>query len=190
MKSGCSDRTEKDNQIINVVLHAFRNLAFIKDLPPNAFKSADRVEYSSLQVQFCSHLTQALSNLMVVIYSKSKMITIMKDTHILDVFTTLAANSANPAYNPFNAVLLEIYYLLLRGVKPQQLILDPEKVRTNMTPVLFSRASVRRLIIFSPSNRMSGLKAYSMSKLEVSSMNSARGRHDTAVLGLPSRSDL
>lgn len=60
------------------------------------------------------------------------MITIMKETHILDVFTTLAANSADPAYNPFNAVLLEIYYLLLRGVKPQQLILDPEKVRTNI----------------------------------------------------------
>ena len=56
----------------------------------------------------------------------------MKETHILDVFTTLAANSADPAYNPFNAVLLEIYYLLLRGVKPQQLILDPEKVRTNI----------------------------------------------------------
>lgn len=53
------DRTERDTQIINVILHAFRNLAFIKDLPADAFKSSDRVEYSSLQVSpiFSSSLT-------------------------------------------------------------------------------------------------------------------------------------
>ena len=44
------DRTERDTQIVNVILHAFRNLAFIKDPPADAFKSSDRAEYSSLQV--------------------------------------------------------------------------------------------------------------------------------------------
>lgn len=52
----------------------------------------------------------------------------MKETDILEVFATLAANATDSLYNPFNATLLEIYYLLLRGVKPHQLILDPEKV--------------------------------------------------------------
>lgn len=74
----------------------------------------------------------------------------MKEAHIFDVFTTLAANSADPAYNPFNAVLLEIYYLLLRGVKPQQLILDPDKVLL----VLHSLALVL-LLISSPHQQSS-----------------------------------
>ena len=39
------DRTERDGQIINVILHAFRNLAFIKDTP-----DIEQVEFSSLQV--------------------------------------------------------------------------------------------------------------------------------------------
>lgn len=57
------------------------------------------------------------------------MIVIMKQDNILDVFTSLAANSGDSTYNPYNALLLEIYYLLLRGVKPQELTLDPKKVR-------------------------------------------------------------
>lgn len=50
-----SDRTEKDGQIINVILHAYRNLAFIKDLPANAFKSSDQAEFSSFQVCYAQH---------------------------------------------------------------------------------------------------------------------------------------
>ena len=57
------------------------------------------------------------------------MIVLMKETQILEVFTTLAANATDSLYNPFNATLLEIYYLLLRGVKPAQLTLNPSKVR-------------------------------------------------------------
>lgn len=63
------------------------------------------------------------------------MIVIMKEDNILDVFTSLAANSGDSTYNPYNALLLEIYYLLLRGVKPQQLTLDPKKVRPILTQV-------------------------------------------------------
>jgi replication fork protection complex subunit Tof1/Swi1 len=44
------DRTERDGQVVNVILHLFRNLAFIKDMPPNAHLSSDRAELSSLQV--------------------------------------------------------------------------------------------------------------------------------------------
>lgn len=64
-----------------------------------------------------------------MILHQSKMIVIMKEDNILEVFTSLAANSGDSAYNPYNALLLEIYYLLLRGVKPQQLTFDTKKVR-------------------------------------------------------------
>lgn len=44
------ERGERDKQITNVILHLFRNLAFIKDLPSNTNLSADQAELSSLQV--------------------------------------------------------------------------------------------------------------------------------------------
>ena len=43
-------RTERDGQVVNVVLHLFRNLAFIKDLPSNTHLSSNQAELSSLQV--------------------------------------------------------------------------------------------------------------------------------------------
>lgn len=44
------ERTDRDGQIISIVLHLFRNLAFIRDLPPVSTQSAEQAEYSSLQV--------------------------------------------------------------------------------------------------------------------------------------------
>lgn len=44
-------RNERDGQIINIVLHLFRNLAFIRDLPSNTHLSADQAEHSGLQVR-------------------------------------------------------------------------------------------------------------------------------------------
>ena len=42
-------RTERDVQIVNVVLHVVLNLAFIKDLPANVYLSADQAEFASPQ---------------------------------------------------------------------------------------------------------------------------------------------
>jgi replication fork protection complex subunit Tof1/Swi1 len=42
------DRTERDGQLVNVILHLFRNLAFIKDLPPNTHLSSSQAELSLL----------------------------------------------------------------------------------------------------------------------------------------------
>ncbi|KAF8523716.1 timeless protein-domain-containing protein [Hysterangium stoloniferum] len=98
------ERKERDGQIINVVLHLFRNLAFIRDLPSNSHLSADQAEYSSMQ---------------------SKYIAILDKTHILDALVTLAVNADNdPLFTSWNTVLLEIFYLLFRGVKPSSLIQD------------------------------------------------------------------
>lgn len=49
----CKERKERDSQIISIILHLFRNLAFIRDLPSNSHLSADQAEYSSMQVCVC-----------------------------------------------------------------------------------------------------------------------------------------
>ncbi|GBE89890.1 Topoisomerase 1-associated factor 1 [Sparassis crispa] len=101
------ERKERDVQIVNVVLYLIRNLAFIKDLPANTYLSADQAEYSSLQ----SRLVKALS-----------------DTGFLDLLLTIASNvSSNAMFNNWNALVLEIFYLLFRGVKPTSLTMDQAK---------------------------------------------------------------
>ncbi|KAH8827121.1 hypothetical protein DL96DRAFT_1605604 [Flagelloscypha sp. PMI_526] len=77
------DRQERDGQIINVVLHLIRNLAFIKDLPLNSHASADQ------------------------------------------------SNTYNDKlFNNWNTLILEIFYLLFRGVRPDALAADQAKQST------------------------------------------------------------
>ena len=108
LAKGPKERKERDSQIINVVLHLIRNLAFIKDLPANSHLSPDQAEFSNLQ----SKLTLALS-----------------ETHTLDLLLTIAANADNdPHFNRWNTLVLEILYLLFRGVKPTSLTVNQKKV--------------------------------------------------------------
>lgn len=105
------ERQEKDGQVINVVLHLIRNLAFIKDLAPNSHASSDQAEFSNLQ---------------------SKLIRALSETHTLELLLTIAANAdKDPLYTGWNTLVLEILYLLLRGVKPSSLVIDQAKVRVN-----------------------------------------------------------
>lgn len=100
-------RTERDGQIINVVLHLIRNLAFIKDLPSNCL-NPDQAEFSTLQ----SRLIHALS-----------------DSHTFDLLLTIATNAdKDPLFNGWNTLVLEIFYLFLRGVQPSALAVDQAKV--------------------------------------------------------------
>ncbi|TFK28235.1 timeless-domain-containing protein [Coprinopsis marcescibilis] len=120
-----AQREERDGQIINVVLHLIRNLAFIKDLPPNTTRSADNVEYSSLQ---------------------GRMVRVMEETHVLKLLLTIAANTGNdPLFNTWNALVLEIFYLLFRGVKPLDLTIDQNKRST---------ATLQRLLAVEDRNRL------------------------------------
>ncbi|KAJ3795140.1 timeless protein-domain-containing protein [Lentinula aff. detonsa] len=99
-----NERTERDGQIVNVVLHLVRNLAFIKDLPANMFLSADHAQFSTMQ---------------------SKFIRMLSDSHMLQLVLTIAANSDNdPLFDGWNTIVLEIIYLLSRGVQPSSLSLD------------------------------------------------------------------
>ena len=117
---GPKARTERDVQIVNVVLHLVRNLAFIKDLPANVHLSADQAEFSSLQ---------------------SKLIRALSDSHFFDLLLTIASSATSDAmFNSWNALVLEIFYLLFRGVKPTQLVLDQTAVRCwnpEITSVIF-----------------------------------------------------
>ena len=101
-------RTERDVQIVNVVLHLVRNLAFIKDLPANVHLSADQAEFASLQ---------------------SKLIRTLSESHFLDLLLTIASSVATDAmFNAWNALVLEIFYLLFRGVKPSKLVSEQSVV--------------------------------------------------------------
>ncbi|KAI0265300.1 timeless protein-domain-containing protein [Gloeopeniophorella convolvens] len=97
-------RTERDVQVINVVLHLVRNLAFIKDLPANVHLSADQAEFSTLQ---------------------SKLIRTLSESNFLDLLLTMASSAASDVmFNNWNTLVLEIFYLLFRGVKPTDLVLE------------------------------------------------------------------
>lgn len=53
----------------------------------------------------------------------------LSETHILDALVTLATNSENdPLFTSWNTLLLETFYLLLRGVKPSSLVLNQVEV--------------------------------------------------------------
>ncbi|KDQ56583.1 hypothetical protein JAAARDRAFT_79123 [Jaapia argillacea MUCL 33604] len=101
------ERKERDVQVINVVLFLIRNLAFIKDPPANMHLSSDQAEYSSLQ---------------------SKLVRTLSETHIFDLLLTIASNAADDAlFNGWNTLVLEIMYLLFRGIKPPSLTMDQAK---------------------------------------------------------------
>jgi len=102
-----NERTERDGQVINVVLHLIRNLSFIKDLPSNRL-SPDQAEFSTLQ----SRLIRALS-----------------DSNTFDLLLTIATNAdKDPLFNGWNTLVLEIFYLFFRGVQPSSLAVDQTKV--------------------------------------------------------------
>lgn len=112
------ERTPTDEQIVGVILYLIRNLAFIKDLPANTYSSADQAEYSSLQ---------------------TRLVKVLHETNILDLLLTMASNGdGDPMYDQYNSLLLEIFYLLYRGVRPSTLAAaDQSKVHFSMIPFGF-----------------------------------------------------
>ncbi|KAL0580059.1 Topoisomerase 1-associated factor 1 [Marasmius crinis-equi] len=127
------ERTERDMQIVNVVLHLFRNLAFIKDPPPNVNVSSDQAEFSGLQ---------------------SKLIRALSETHTLELLLTIAANvDRDLLFDNVNTLVLEILYLLFRGVKPSTLAVDQKKKASDNLKKLIQEEekAKRKLARFAPS---------------------------------------
>ncbi|KAH9931521.1 timeless protein-domain-containing protein [Fomitopsis serialis] len=118
------ERKERDIQIINVVLYLIRNLAFIKDLPPNMHLSADQAEFSSLQ---------------------SRLVKTLSDANVLDFLVTIASSvSTDPMFNGWNALVLEMFYLLFRGITPSSLASDQSKEPTQNLRRLLAVEDQRR----------------------------------------------
>ncbi|KAH7910734.1 timeless protein-domain-containing protein [Hygrophoropsis aurantiaca] len=90
-------RTERDGQIVRVVLHLIRNLACITD---------------DNHSQSHSSLVRALA-----------------DAHLLDLLVSLANGAAgpDPLCGALNTLVLEIFYLLFRAVKPARLHVTPKQ---------------------------------------------------------------
>lgn len=103
------ERTPRDGQVVNVILHLIRNLAFIRDAQRNIRSSADQVELGTMQ---------------------GKLIRQLEESHLLELLISISANADNDLlFNGWNTLILEIFYLLVRGVKPGSLTADPAKVR-------------------------------------------------------------
>ncbi|TFY59930.1 hypothetical protein EVG20_g7607, partial [Dentipellis fragilis] len=118
------ERKERDVQIINVVLYLVRNLAFIKDLSSNVHLSSDQANFSSLQSQYIKTL---------------------QETNFLDLLLTIASNAATDSmFNGWNTLVLEIFYLLFRGVKPSTLVIDQAKQTTRTLHQLLTIEDGRR----------------------------------------------
>lgn len=103
------ERAPRDGQVVNVILHLIRNLAFIRDARRDIRSSADQAELGALQ---------------------GKLIRQLEEAHVLELLLAVASNvDADPLFNGWNTLVLEIFYLLFRGVKPSSLTVDPAKVR-------------------------------------------------------------
>lgn len=105
------ERTPQDAQVVNLVLHLVRNVAFIRDAPADAARvSVERAgAHTGLQ---------------------SRLVRVLSEARVLDVLCTLASNhDDDPLFRSLNTLVLEILYLLFRAVKPADLAADQTKVR-------------------------------------------------------------
>jgi replication fork protection complex subunit Tof1/Swi1 len=156
-------RSERDMQIINVILHLAWNLAFIKDLPTNMHLSADQAKFASLQ---------------------SRLIRTLSESHFLDLLLTIASSAATDAmFNGWNALVLEIFYLLFRGVKPSQLVSEQSVV--SRTWVTLSHTAYRTQTRYQQHDKTCG--SSSQLKIDAEKISHVTLLHVTHALGPRSR---
>ncbi|PFH47597.1 hypothetical protein AMATHDRAFT_151707 [Amanita thiersii Skay4041] len=130
------ERTQRDGQIVNLVLHLIRNLAFIRDLHPSAYASADAAQFAAMQNQ---------------------LVLTLHETHALRLVLTVAANAdGDKLFESWNTLVLEIVYLLVRGVKPEDLTMDQAKQpAATLQKLLATEDRIRRNIAKTASSRHS-----------------------------------
>ncbi|KAJ3565991.1 hypothetical protein NP233_g7283 [Leucocoprinus birnbaumii] len=129
-------RTERDFQLISVILYLIRNLAFVKDLRQSANLSANQLEFTSLQ---------------------SRLIMVLSETNFIEFIITIAANSDNdPWLTGWNTIALEILYLFYRGVSPTSLSTKQEnRPKEKLKRLLDTEARLRREAFSNTSTRHS-----------------------------------
>ncbi|KXN83811.1 Topoisomerase 1-associated factor 1 [Leucoagaricus sp. SymC.cos] len=131
-----SERTERDFQLVSVVLYLIRNLAFVKDLRQSANLSTNQQEFTSLQ---------------------SRLIQELEKANFIEFIITIAANTEkDPWLTGWNTIALEILYLLYRGVSPISLSKKQEdQPKENLRRLLDTEARLRREVLPNPSTRHS-----------------------------------
>ncbi|GAA5906718.1 hypothetical protein JCM8208_006366 [Rhodotorula glutinis] len=103
------ERTPKDENVISLVLHVFRNLAYLVDRHSTS-TSAAAVEDSSLQ---------------------SDMVVAFQREGVLDLLLAMSSQADSNDYAPWNMVVLDILHLVYRGVRPEELMVPEGKVEQN-----------------------------------------------------------
>ena len=87
---------------------------------------------------------------------KSTLITQLESLTYLKLFLTIAAGVDRPEFNPYNVLVLDILYLIFRGVKPRELSQNQDRVslllQSPRPPRLASRANVQ-----APMNKLAEL---------------------------------
>ncbi|KAI5476063.1 hypothetical protein MNV49_000435 [Pseudohyphozyma bogoriensis] len=117
------ERTPKDEAIITLVLNVFRNLAFLKDRITTS-NSADAIQLSQLQSDYIVQL---------------------ESEHIFDLLVAIAGNAENSEFAPWNMLALDIFHLILRGVKPAELMVPAAEVdETRLKDLLELEGSLKK----------------------------------------------
>ncbi|KAF9452119.1 hypothetical protein P691DRAFT_772581 [Macrolepiota fuliginosa MF-IS2] len=130
------ERTDRDCQLVTVVLYLIRNLAFVKDLRPGANLSANQFEFTSLQSRLVKELSTA---------------------NFIEFIITIAANTEkDPWLTGWNTVVLEILYLLYRGVSLTSLSTkQTNQPKEKLKRLLDTEARLRREVFSGSSTRHS-----------------------------------
>ena len=104
------DRTERDENMLSLVLHIIRNLAAIRDKPRSAFNSADSLELSTMQ---------------------SELIVQLERESIFDLLLTVCSLADKSEFSAWNMVALDILHLLFRGARADELVKSGAQYRAD-----------------------------------------------------------
>ncbi|GAA5975641.1 hypothetical protein JCM10908_005228 [Rhodotorula pacifica] len=116
------DRTQKDENVISLVLHVFRNLAYLTDRHTTS-TSATAIEDSQLQSD------------LIVSFSREG---------ILDLLLAMSAQADSSDYAPWNMVVLDILHLLYRGLRADELMVPEKEVeQTRLRDLLDQEAKLQ-----------------------------------------------
>ncbi|GAA5867194.1 hypothetical protein JCM3774_002365 [Rhodotorula dairenensis] len=116
------DRTQKDENVISLVLHVFRNLAYLTDRHTTS-TSATALEDSQLQ---------------------SDLIVSFSQEGILDLLLAMSAQADSSDYAPWNMVVLDILHLLYRGLRADELMVPEKEVeQTRLRDLLDQEAKLQ-----------------------------------------------
>ncbi|KAJ9108278.1 hypothetical protein QFC19_002526 [Naganishia cerealis] len=126
---------EKDKRIMSLVLHLVRNLLAIRDPIANGQETGEKQEFARLQ---------------------STLLIQLQEHRYLNLFLSLASSAGTTMYNDFNVLILDCWFLMLRGTDPNELAKDPERApMENLTRLLDHEESYKRSALRTGTSRHS-----------------------------------